>query len=168
MDGVTIAELFDARSIVEPVLVARAAINRTEADIVALESAVAAINKSIDLGLMNLAVKDELTFYKRLWEAAGERIVCKILNPIHLAISQSIEASLPLFRYKRIVRGYREILEAVRSRNPKAASNAMEKLLKITYKELSDRLLTNRVRWTLTAEASGCHSNSFVDSLHEG
>jgi GntR family transcriptional repressor for pyruvate dehydrogenase complex len=154
----SIAELFDVRMIVEPALVARAANHRTEADIAALESAITLMNAGLETGLMSLTVKGDLTFYERLWDAAGDRVICRMLNPIHMAICQSTKTSVPASRYKRIITSHRRILEAVRLRNGAIARETMEALLKSTRKDYVERPLVSRPR--RTPQSAGTSVNS--------
>jgi len=123
---------FEICRTVEPDLAARAALNRTEADLIELMSAIGTMNSAIDVGMTDVAIAGALRFYRRLWEAAGEPMVSRVLEPIHLTIAESIEASWPLSRYKKAGKQLARVFTAVSAMDPDTASRAITIHLKAT------------------------------------
>lgn len=130
--GVSFAELVETRTIVEPELAARAAVRKTKANLARLESALRALNVGLTAGSLKAAVDSERTFHKTLWDAAGDRVICRMLAPVHLAMGRLVETLWLLDDYKLSVSQHGSILVAVRSGNPDAASRAMTAHLETT------------------------------------
>lgn len=136
-DGVSFAELLETRAIVEPELAARAAVRKTEANLSRLESALRGLNFGLAAGSLKLAVDCERVFHENLWDAAGDRVICRMLATVHMVMGKLVETSWLLADYKLAVRQHGNILVAVRSGNPGAASHAMTVHLDTTATILS-------------------------------
>ncbi|GAA2079513.1 FadR/GntR family transcriptional regulator [Streptomyces albiaxialis] len=130
-------DLAEVRGIVEPAAVRLAAERRTEADLAALDAALAAMAEADD-GAPE-AVEADLAFHRALLAASHN----ELLERMEMVISTGLAAR------DRIVHGpghhpvdpvpsHRAVLEAVRAGDPEAAETAMRDLLAQAAQDLAE------------------------------
>jgi GntR family transcriptional repressor for pyruvate dehydrogenase complex len=95
VDGISFQELFEARRIVEPELAARAALRRTEDDLIEMENAMAALTAHPEVDAAGLAEHD-LHFHEIIWRASGNRVCLRMFSTLHRALSRSLAVTTAL------------------------------------------------------------------------
>jgi GntR family transcriptional repressor for pyruvate dehydrogenase complex len=95
VDGISFQELFEARRIVEPELAARAALRRSDEDVVQMEKAVATMKAQPDMDATELADID-LRFHEIIWHASGNRVCQRMFSTLHRALSRSLAVTTAL------------------------------------------------------------------------
>ncbi|HEX8101238.1 MAG TPA: FCD domain-containing protein [Solirubrobacteraceae bacterium] len=124
-------EVLECRLVLEPDAAALAAGRATEADVEALERALAAADVARDddaddpagfgFPSEHPAVRAEAAFHDRLVAAAGNRPLRAMLAPVHVAVAAATHVRAPGNRGE----GLRTVLAAIQARDPGAAAEAV-------------------------------------------
>lgn len=137
-EGITFAELFEARRIFEPVLAARAASYRTFDEICQLEKSVKEMKRHAKSGsLAGVAAWDQ-DFHHLIWEMARNRLCLRMLDPLHRIMTNSFAVTRSISDYTRAIASHAGILDAIRAGDPVAAHCSM-----VQHLDGSQSLLTN-------------------------
>ncbi|MER7396788.1 FCD domain-containing protein [Streptomyces sp. NPDC000151] len=140
-------DVLEAREAMETKLAELAARRRTDADLAALDDALAHMAKDVEDG--GPGVEGDRRFHAAVTAAAHSALLAEFMRSIAEQIGESRNESLRQpGRPKRSLAQHRRILEAVRAGDPKAAAAAMRRHLR-TVAEV--RLLT----WTPEAGEAG-------------
>lgn len=118
----SLAHLLEVRRPLEGDIAALAADRRTDAHLATLETSVAALAA---LSTLELRVDADLLFHRTLAEATGNPVFLLLLDTIAGLLRRSRMASIGTHGAQAAIDGHREILDAVRARNSKAARDAM-------------------------------------------
>ena len=133
-DNPSIDELMHARELIEVFLAGRAAKERTPAELRTIEIALDDMKASRrDPAAM---VDPDVRFHEAIAAAAHSRVLQRVMNCLHGAIRESMEAAVAGVPDTRAVLAYHgEIVEAIRRRRPEEARRAMSKHMTETAKE---------------------------------
>ena len=124
VDGISFQELYEARRIVEPELAARAALRRTEEDLVALENAVEAMKATPLNDAVGLAEQD-LTFHEIIWRASGNRVCQRMFSSLHRALSRSLTLTSAVCPDQTPVDFHDQVYRAIKNEDPQTARAVM-------------------------------------------
>jgi GntR family transcriptional repressor for pyruvate dehydrogenase complex len=124
VDGITFQELFEARRIVEPELAARAALRRSEADVAAIEKAVAVMKANQNVGAEELAEQD-LHFHESIWRASGNRVCQRMFASLHRALARSLTMYSLVREAEKTIGAHEAIFLAIRAGDAEAARRLM-------------------------------------------
>jgi GntR family transcriptional regulator, transcriptional repressor for pyruvate dehydrogenase complex len=133
-DG-TLADLLEVRRPLEGEIAALAAERITAEQIAVLEGTIVELEA---LRTLERRVSADLLFHRTLAEATGNPVFPLLLDTIAGLLRASRVASIGTHGVGAAVEGHREILQAVKSRNPKAARDAMLRHLQYNEKQLKD------------------------------
>lgn len=123
MDGISIHELVELRSIMEPELAALAAERATVEDLQVLEQA---INQHEKSGRnLEKSIDADLNFHKGIFQAAGNRACSRLLAFINRSVWQSLSITSQLVEAHRPLAGHKAIYSAIYKRNPEEARKQM-------------------------------------------
>jgi len=123
-----LADLLEARRLIEPGVAERAALAATEEDTEAMEAILGRQHAEIAAG--RLAVEEDTAFHYRLATTARNPVILKVIDVLMDLLQAERARSLQVRgRPRRSLEGHRRILDAVRSRDPEAAGRAMEQHL---------------------------------------
>lgn len=117
-------DIFEARKIVEPEIAALAAERATEHDVTQLQAILKKQQEEIATGGTGIEV--DTTFHSALAHAAKNVLLLKLNDSIVDSLRETRERSLQgRGRREKSLAGHREIMRAIRQRDPKAARQAM-------------------------------------------
>ena len=133
-DG-SLAHLLEVRRPLESDIAALAAVRRGSGHLDTLERALAALGA---LTTLELRVDADLLFHRTLAEATGNPVFLLLLDTVAGLLRASRYASIGSHGAQAAVDGHREILEAVRAQDPRAARDAMLRHLRANEAELKD------------------------------
>jgi GntR family transcriptional repressor for pyruvate dehydrogenase complex len=150
LDGISSRELMEARLIVEPQLAARAASRATPEDEHAMERAIARMEAS-DADADPFVASD-LEFHRALFRAAGNRVCEMLFTVVHQSLEELVRFTSALVPPEHTIRFHRQILAAIRERDPKAAESRMrehlEDVCELLAREPATRAQTPADRWS--------------------
>jgi GntR family transcriptional repressor for pyruvate dehydrogenase complex len=134
-----LADLIAVRKMIEPAIAREAARRATPEELAALEAILARQAARIEAG--GLAIEEDSAFHDAIARAARNQVVLKVIDVLMDLLREGRERSLQVRgRPQRSLRGHRQILEALRRRDPEAAERAMlAHLEQIEEMLLSDR-----------------------------
>jgi GntR family transcriptional repressor for pyruvate dehydrogenase complex len=119
-----IPEVIEAREALEVKLAALAAARRSDADMAAIDAAIANMQAEIDAGDRGV-VGDEM-FHEAITAAAHSSLLAKLMREISGFIRETRIESLSQENRPRVsLEGHRRIADAVRRQDPEEASRAM-------------------------------------------
>jgi GntR family transcriptional regulator, transcriptional repressor for pyruvate dehydrogenase complex len=123
MDGISIHELVELRSILEPELAALAAERATAQDLRGLDRSI----KEMEDSRHNLAksIEADLSFHRGIFQAAGNRACSRILAFIHRSVWQSLTITSQLVEAQRPLAGHKAIYNAIYQRDAEEARRQM-------------------------------------------
>ncbi len=133
-DG-SLAHLLEVRRPLESDIAALAAVRRGPDHLDTLERALAALAA---LSTLELRVDADLLFHRTLAEATGNPVFLLLLDTVAGLLRASRYASIGTHGAQAAVDGHREILDAVRAQDPRAARDAMLRHLRANEAELKD------------------------------
>lgn len=134
-----LADLWDVRKMIEPAVAARAAVQASADDLVALEQIFLRQQDKVRQGQM--AIDEDSEFHYAIATAANNRVVLRVLDVLMDLLRESRERSLQVTgRLQRSLQGHRRILDAIRRRDAAAAEVAMHQHLG----EIEDVLLKSK------------------------
>jgi GntR family transcriptional repressor for pyruvate dehydrogenase complex len=117
-------EIIEARDAMESKLAALAAVRRTDADVVAIQTALAEMERDIAAG--GRGVEADEQFHGAVTTAARSELLAQMMAAIHDLIRETrIESLSQPGRPKDSLAGHRKIAEAIIAGDPDAASQAM-------------------------------------------
>jgi GntR family transcriptional regulator, transcriptional repressor for pyruvate dehydrogenase complex len=119
-DSISMAELFEARMMVEPELAARAAERAKSQDLMSLRSA---LKKMKNAGNTETYIEGDLAFHNAIFEAAGNRVCQRMFSVLQHALHNSMKRTLSAPR--KGVRSHNNILKAIQARKPVQARTLM-------------------------------------------
>lgn len=132
-----LADLLDARKMIEPPLAARAASLATPEEIAHLDDILARQTEKVGAGAVT--IEEDSEFHYTIATASRNRVILKVLDVLMDLLVESRQRSLQVpGRLQRSLQGHRRILEAIRRRDPHAAEAAMVQHLT----EIEEVLLT--------------------------
>lgn len=117
-------KLFEVRAVLEPALAALAARRATSEQVDAMRGILADQERQVLRG--ESGKKEDTAFHQLIAEATGNEILHRIADSLMTMLSQTRETSLQ--RGGRPIRSYKQhqaILEAIETRNPRAAERRM-------------------------------------------
>lgn len=118
-------EIIDARDALEAKLAALAAMRRTEADLAAIDEALAFMERDIATG--GRGVEADERFHAAVTAAGHSGLLAKLMAEISDLIRETRIASLSQpDRPADSLRDHRKVAEAIRARDPEAAAQAMQ------------------------------------------
>lgn len=134
-----VAELIDVRRMIEPQLVARAAMRASEDALAGMEQVLDRQEAKVHRG--ELAVEEDSEFHYSIALACNNSAVLKVVDVLMELLRDARKHSfLGAGRQEKSLAGHRRILSALKRRNPKAAEVAMDRHLQeiesIALKEL--------------------------------
>jgi len=119
-----LADLLYVRKMIEPAIAREAARRATPEEIRQLDAILARQAARLDTG--GLAIEEDSAFHDMIARASRNQVVLKVIDVLMDLLREGRERSLQVRgRPQRSLRGHRQILEAIRSRNPDAAARAM-------------------------------------------
>jgi GntR family transcriptional regulator, transcriptional repressor for pyruvate dehydrogenase complex len=119
-----IPDIIEAREALEVKLVGLAAARRTDAQMAAIDAAIAKMESEIDAGERGV-VGDEM-FHEAITAAAHSSLLAKLMHEISGLIKETrIESLSQENRPRASLEGHRRIADAVRKQDPQEASQAM-------------------------------------------
>jgi GntR family transcriptional repressor for pyruvate dehydrogenase complex len=125
-----IPDIIDAREALEVKLASLAAMRRTDADMAAIDNAIATMKSEIEAGDRGV-VGDEM-FHEAVTAAARSSLLAKLMREISGLIRETrIESLSQEDRPRASLEGHRRIAEAVRRRDAREASRAMADHLRL-------------------------------------
>ncbi|MEU4092422.1 FadR/GntR family transcriptional regulator [Streptomyces sp. NPDC026673] len=125
--------LGEVRGIIEPAAVRLAAVRRTDADLEALEEALAAMGEE---GGASHAVEADLAFHRALLAATHNELLERMEMVIESGLAQRDQLVHSAPHSEDPVPSHRAVLDAVRDRDPAAAEHAMRALLDQATRDL--------------------------------
>ncbi len=138
-DGVSVAELIEARLIIEPQLMKLAAERATDADIARLEAAVEAADRAVKTN--QYTVEMGLEFHMLVAQIAGNRVILRLFNSItdELRLQRGVLILSYLHSKDQLVQLHEhgEILAAIRKRDGRRAAELLTAHLKKATRMLS-------------------------------
>ncbi len=124
VDGITFQELFEARRIVEPELAARAAMRRSEEDLIDLEKAVMLMKQNPNVDAETLAEQD-LIFHETVWRVSGNRVCHRMFSSLHQAMSRSLAVTSSLRDAGTPIGAHEQMFLAIQAGDAEAARRLM-------------------------------------------
>ncbi len=123
-----LADLLDARRIIEPALAYRAAQRADDEDIRAMAEILRRQAAKVRAG--EPGIEEDTAFHYRLATAARNRVILKVMDVLMDLLREGRARSLQVQgRPQRSLEGHRRILAALRRRDPAGAQRAMEQHL---------------------------------------
>ncbi len=123
-----LADLLDARRIIEPALAYRAAQHASDEDFQAMEEILQ--RQSAKVREEQPAIDEDTAFHYRLATAARNQVILKVMDVLMDLLREGRARSFQVQgRPQRSLEGHRRILAALRRRDPQAAQRAMEQHL---------------------------------------
>lgn len=120
-----LADLLDARKVIEPAVAYRAALHASEDDVHAMEEILERQAGKVARG--HPSVDEDTAFHYRLATAARNEVILKVLDVLMDLLREGRARSLQVRgRPRRSLEGHRKILAAVKRRDPDGASAAMQ------------------------------------------
>lgn len=120
----TIDELYDVRLILEPAAADRAARNRTDADLAAMQRALTHYRVAYETG--TTAFEADLEFHQAVARASGNSVLAQVLSPVGdlLAKSRRATATIPE-AVERAMHEHQAIADAIEAKAAARARRAM-------------------------------------------
>lgn len=119
-----LADLMAVRKMIEPAMAREAARRATPDEIRQMEAILARQAAKIEAG--GLAIDEDTAFHDMIARASRNQVVLKVIDVLMDLLREGRERSLQVRgRPQRSLRGHRQILEAIRRRDPEAAARAM-------------------------------------------
>jgi len=130
-----IKHLFAFRTAVEPAAAAEAARNATLEQLYALESALELMTTAHD----DFAqwIEGDITFHTALYIASNNVFLAPLANLFREYFKMSFQISSSRLHHQHCLQEHRDVFEAIRSRNPPAAENAVKILLERANDDVS-------------------------------
>jgi len=124
----TMAELIQARQIIEPGFAAIAAVTATPEELEAIRAAIADEGEADNIHRVVLADRD---FHRSIAEATHNAVLVLVMNSLNLLMNESRRsiASQDIAYSKRSISDHRRIYEAIAARDAEAAREAMHQHL---------------------------------------
>jgi GntR family transcriptional repressor for pyruvate dehydrogenase complex len=135
LDHPSIEDLHETRTLLEVHLAARAAQQRDDADLAALDSALRDMRSQASRA--EPITDPDVRFHQAVATASKNRVLERIMNCLQLKIRALIDAAWPgntdlQFSHE----SHEKILDALRRRDPRAARDAMQEHMDVTRDEL--------------------------------
>jgi GntR family transcriptional repressor for pyruvate dehydrogenase complex len=127
LDGISIHELLEARSIMEPELAARAAERATAEDLRLLAKAIR--QHESDPHDLATAIEADLSFHQAIFGAAGNRACSRILSFIHRSVWKALAVTSQLAKLQDLLASHQAIYSAIDRRDSEEARRQMAKHL---------------------------------------
>ncbi|MEO8591841.1 MAG: FadR/GntR family transcriptional regulator [Candidatus Solibacter sp.] len=123
MDGISMAELMDARLIVEPELAARAAQRWTPPDLAALHDSISRMMECGDRP--GELIAEDLRFHRTIFRMAENRVCSVMFTIVHQSMHKLVEITSQMVHLDHTVRLHTRIYNAIRKRDPVEAKARM-------------------------------------------
>ncbi|MGH9355645.1 MAG: FadR/GntR family transcriptional regulator [Terriglobia bacterium] len=151
LDGISIHELLEARSVIEPELAAQAAERATASDLRELARAIK--HHESNRYDLTVCIEADLSFHEAIFHAAGNRAWARFLSFIHRSMWKALAVTSQLVEPQRPLASHKAIYAAIYKRNPEEARRQMVRHLAGTRQLLTkasshpvDLRLTERIR----------------------
>ncbi len=132
-----IRDIYDIRSVIEGMAAERAAMEATQEEMDQLEETLDLTQFYLDRGNFEKLQPMDGRFHQQLYDICKSRMLRHILKDMHNYVGRSRGASLKTEgRAQESIREHREILEAIRARDPKAARDRMTMHVQNTAKNV--------------------------------
>ncbi|KAA1421809.1 FadR family transcriptional regulator [Nocardioides humilatus] len=120
----TIDELYEVRLILEPAAAAKAAIERTDADLAAIRRALTHFRVAFETG--DNVYEADIEFHQAVAQASGNGVMARILAPVSdlLAAARQATGTLPV-AVERALHEHEAIAAAIEARSSRRAKAAM-------------------------------------------
>lgn len=120
----TIDELYEVRLILEPAAAARAARNRTDADLAAIRRALTHFRVAYESG--ENVYEADIEFHQAVAAASGNTVLARVLSPMAdlLAVARQATGTIPT-AVERALHEHEAIAEAIEARASRRAHDAM-------------------------------------------
>jgi GntR family transcriptional regulator, galactonate operon transcriptional repressor len=136
LDPRLIASLLEARRAIEPAAAALAAERATAADLALIEAAYLAMARGLPADLDACCAAD-LDFHAAILRATHNLVFRQLVGTIGAALGATMRLSTELSRsYASTLDVHREVLEAIRLRDPAAAEARMRSLIDVARRDL--------------------------------
>jgi DNA-binding FadR family transcriptional regulator len=158
VDGTTIADVYEARKVLEPACVSRLAVRRTPADIAALRAVTDALAEAVDHADVGSPAVEQwshhtVRFHALLMELCGSRTLAVqggVLQDIvatHTALSVSRDMHSPEMvpRFRTTVRSYRKLIDLVEAGDADGAAKHWVAHLDAAFKAMEGAGITSVV-----------------------
>jgi GntR family transcriptional repressor for pyruvate dehydrogenase complex len=120
-----LADLMAVRKMIEPAMAREAARRATPEEIRRMEAILARQAAKIEAG--GLAIDEDTAFHDMIARASRNQVVLKVIDVLMDLLREGRERSLQVRgRPQRSLRGHRQILDAIRRRDPEGAARAMQ------------------------------------------
>ncbi len=154
LDPVGIGELVETRELIEVFLAGRAAENRTEEDLAAMDEALREMRSAG--GDPAAVVEPDARLHEAIAAAAHNGVLRRLMGCLSDEIRAQMKASSPGVRDRSAMLQYHaEIVEAIRRRRPDEARRAMKRHMDETAKELRRAAGAGKRRIPPAAEGMG-------------
>jgi DNA-binding FadR family transcriptional regulator len=140
--GTTLADVYQARSVLEPAAVALLAQRATEQDIEDLTACVADLEQQINDGKLEGWTPATQQFHDLILDRAGNRTlaiqssVLREVIAIHLATATSRASVLSLRDFRRSIRSYRRLIELLEAHDADAAEKHWRTHMEVAARSL--------------------------------
>ena len=132
-----IASLVEARRVIEPAAAALAAERATAADLARIEAAYLAMARSLPADLDACCAAD-LDFHAEILRATHNLVFRQLIGTMGAALGATMRLSTRLSQaYEATLHVHRDVLEAIRLRDPQAAEARMRALLDLARHDLA-------------------------------
>ncbi len=139
-DPALVRSLLEARRVIEPAAAAMAAERATAADLAAIEAGYLGMAANLP-GDLAACCSADLAFHAAIIKASGNVVFRHLIATIGAALEASFRLSTGLSAaYERTLDAHREVLEAIRLRDPDAARERMRELLDVAQHDLGPAL----------------------------
>ena len=129
VDGITFAELFEARRIFEPELAARAARRHTPREITQMQESLTQMSQHAKAGRLAKVAACDQRFHLLIWKMAGNRVCLRMLAPLHRTMTNSFAVTWSISDYTQAMGSHAGILDAIQAGDPDAARMSMSRHL---------------------------------------
>jgi len=121
-----LVELMEVRRLLEPEVARLAAERATDASLEVIKQALEHIDQGLDSEQVDLIIAGDMEFHNAVAAAAHNIVLRKMMNGVHDLLIESRRTGLRSPQAAQHTReGHRRIYEAIRSRNPEGARDAM-------------------------------------------
>jgi DNA-binding FadR family transcriptional regulator len=139
-DPLLVRSLLEARRIIEPEAAAMAASRATAADLAAIEAGYLGMVASMP-GDLEACCRADLAFHAAIIQASDNIVFRHLVATIGAALEASFRLTSSLTAtYERSLGAHKEVLEAIRLRDPEAARHCMQQLLDVAQDDLQPAL----------------------------
>jgi GntR family transcriptional regulator, galactonate operon transcriptional repressor len=135
-DADLVRSLLEARRVIEPAAAAIAAERATASDLARIEAGLLGMIRNLP-GDLDACCNADLAFHREILGASHNVVFRQLAGTIDAALEATFRISTELSRsYERTIEAHREVLEAIRLRNPTTAEARMRALIDVAQADL--------------------------------